>query len=265
MPALDVTIDAPSTAQVDVAPRTSSSRSKKDLWIWAIVACVLLAMSGMVRTIQGRRHNQEMVFVETCPFSFQEISPKMGAWRLKEGSDQSLDPLTMRITGGTDHIMRTYVDELTGVSLVVLLLFGPAEPVLPHIPEVCYPSSGFSEAQDTANRELNYVSKDSAGQDVKHRGVFRSSVYEKTGGLHTLREEVYHSFRLDGQWSPDVALGRKFGRRNPGIFKLQIQRPVVPGEDRGRDNPIDQFLSVLIPELERHIEKGSAKSQVATK
>jgi Protein of unknown function (DUF3485) len=264
MSATDVTIDAPSLAQLDVAPRTAS-RSKKDLWIWAMVACFLLATSGVVRTIQGRRHNQEMVFTETCPFSFQDLTSKVGVWKLKEGSDQSLDPLTMRITGGTDHILRTYVDELTGVTLVVLLLYGPAEPVLPHIPEVCYPSSGYSDAQDSGDREIAYTTKDSAGRDVKHGAIFRSSVYEKSGGLHTVREEVFHSFRLDGVWSPDVARGRKLGRRNPGVFKLQIQRPVVLGEDRGRDNPIDQFLSVLIPELERQIAIGSANKPGATK
>ena len=62
----------------------------------------------------------------------------------------------MQITGGTDHILRTYVDELTGVSLGVLVLFGPAEPVLPHVPEICYPANGFSNAQDSIHRTIVY-------------------------------------------------------------------------------------------------------------
>jgi hypothetical protein len=241
------------------------AHSKGALRVWAATACVLLATSGVVRTLQESRHKAEKSYVEACPFPLDSIPSKLGVWQKKEGEDLTLDPLTIRITGSTDRVLRTYVDELTGVSLVVLVLFGPAEPVLPHTPEVCFPSSGYSSAQDSMDREIEYTSKDSAGKDIKHGAQFRSSVYEKSGGLAVRREEAYHSFRLEGVWSPSIGAGRKFPRRNPGVFKVQVQRLVAAGERRDtKDNPIEQFLSILIPQIERNIAAGSAK-QVASR
>jgi hypothetical protein len=253
-------------AQLEGATPTSISAAPnraRALWAWATIACLLLGSSAVFRIVQDRRHKDEKNYVESCPFPLKQISSKLGIWRMKEGGDQSLDSQTMKVTGGTDHILRTYVDDLTGVALVVLVLFGPAEPVLPHVPEVCYPATGYSSAQDTLYRKIKYTTKDSSGRDVPGEAFFRSSVYEKPGGLLTRREEAYHSFRLEGKWSPDVGVGRKFVRRTPGAFKVQVQRMVAPGENRETDNPVDQFLSMLVPEIERRVAAASAQEPVA--
>jgi hypothetical protein len=251
--------DDPNVAQVGVSA-SKPTRSKQAPWVWATVACLLLGTSGAIRTVQDRRHQEETNYIEACPFPLKDIPRTLGVWRMKEDGEQTLDQLTMRITGGTDHILRTYVDELTGVSLGVLVLFGPAEPVVPHIPENCYPANGFSGAQDTLYRAIPYGPKDSQGRN--REAFFRSSVYVKSGGLAVRREEAYHSFRLEGKWSPDGGAGQRFPRRTPGAFKIQIQRLVLPGENREDDNPTEQFLSVLIPEIEQRIVAGSAKQQV---
>ena len=162
----------------------------------------------------------------------------------------------MRITGGTDHIVRTYADDLTGVSLTVLVLFGPAEPVLPHTPEVCYPSSGFRLVDALG---LGRSSSDGPGRAgasrSRARREFRSGVYQKAAGRAMLREEVYHSFRLDGQWSPDIGSGRKFPRRNPGVFKVQIQRQVADGGEPGPGGP-DRAIPLGVAVRDRGGDQG---------
>jgi hypothetical protein len=157
------------------------------------------------------------------------------------------------------------VDDLTGVKLVVLLLFGPVEPVVPHTPEVCYPANGFGNAEDPSLREFEFSYQEPAGQEVKRKASFRSAIYQKSGGRSVMREGVFHSFRLNGEWSPDVATGRKFPRRNPGVFKLQVQRMVAEGErrnDKLLKDPIEEFLMVLIPEVERQIGAAASKDLV---
>jgi hypothetical protein len=190
-----------------------------------------------------------MNYKETCPVALSTLPAKLGEWRLIAGGERSLDDMTIRITGGTDYILRSYVDDLTGVSLSVLVLFGPAEPVLPHTPDVCYPSTGYVLADEATDRLIK--------ADDGTAAEFRSAVYAKPGGRATQREEVYHSFRLEGRWSPHVGAGRKFPRRNPGIFKVQVQRRVAGGEHRDRDEPIEQFLKILVAELERRIAAGA--------
>src|SRR4051794_18338044 len=86
------------------------ARSRPASWAWAAIACVLLGASGVVRTVQERRHNDEASYVEACPFPLESISPTLGAWKWKQNAALKLDPQTMRITGGSDHILRTYAD-----------------------------------------------------------------------------------------------------------------------------------------------------------
>jgi hypothetical protein len=245
---------------------TTKSRSRSSLAtiLWAVLACLLLGSSAVVRGVQERRHLDEASYLETCPFPLKEIPTTLGVWKLLPDGERELDRRTMRITGGTDHILRTYVDDLTGVRLVVLVLFGPAQPVTPHTPEICYPANGFGSAQDSMIRSIDYSSKDASGKTVKGEALFRSAIYEKPGGRMTLREGVYHSFRLQGQWSPDIGASRKFPRRNPGVFKVQIHRMVAEGERRGDKtliDPIEQFLSLLVPEIEREISAADSKDR----
>jgi Protein of unknown function (DUF3485) len=231
-------------------------------WSWALVACVLLGAAGMVRGMQDRRHQSEKAYKETCPIDLAKFPEKFGDdWKLIRGGDRRLDPFTMRITGGTDHIIRTYANELTGVYLTILVLFGPAEPVLPHTPEICYPASGFDRGDFPSLRSIPYsIGADDQGKPVEGRADFLTATYSKPNGRQTLREAVYHSFRLDGLWSPFIGQGRKFPRRNPGIFKVQIHRLVGEGENVGPGDPIEQFLQKFLGELEKEIKVAKAKA-----
>jgi len=209
-----------------------------------------MASSGIVRGLQDRRFEVEKGYLEACPFPLKSLPKEFDGWRLVDGGDKTLDSLTTRITGASEHVLRTYVDELTGVTLSVLILFGPAEPVLPHTPQICYPSCGYTATEPPSDRTIK-------GPD-KQSYVFRAGVYEKSGGRAKLHEVAYHAFRLEGPWSPDVATGRKFPRKNPGIFKVQIQRRVAEGERRDSDDPIEQFLAKLIPVIDRRIAESQA-------
>jgi hypothetical protein len=219
---------------------------------WMAIGCALLVGSGVARSVQDRRHQVESSYTETCPFPLNSLPATLGRWKMV-GDEMKLDSMTMRITGGTAHTMRTYVDELTGVSLVVLVLFGPAGPVIPHTPEICYPSSGYQPVDDAVDRVIE-------SKDEKLSSVFRSTIYAKSGGRTMLREGVYYSFRLEGQWSPYAGSGRKLPRRNPSVFKVQVQRRMADRERFGRDEPIEQFLSLLVPAIEHGIASGGKRA-----
>jgi hypothetical protein len=94
--------------------------------------------------------------------------------------------------------------------------------------------------------------------------VFRSTIYAKSGGRTMLREGVYYSFRLEGQWSPHAGSGRKFPRRNPSVFKVQVQRRMADGEKIGPNDPIEQFLALLVPAIEREIRSARERAGTST-
>jgi hypothetical protein len=243
----------PSQAVLAARPRSGTHAV-----IWATIACLFLVSSAVVRFIQDRRHKEESNWTEDCPFPLDDIPRTLGHWTNSVDMPK-LDSKTMLITGGKTSIIRTYTDESTGVRLVVLVLFGPTEPVIPHVPEVCYPANGFSKADESINRTIKYTFTDASGKESAEQSAdFRSAVYQKVKIL----EGVYYSFRYNGVWSPNIANGQKLPRRTPGVFKVQIQRLMIPGESRDIDkypDPIEDFLKSLLPAMEHEISVGTAK------
>ena len=240
-------------AAIPQSPSKTPASDRKVI-IWSVAASLLLVGSGVVRAVQSGRYAGEKSYLVECPFPLESIPKVVDGWHVLKGSETVLDPLTTRITGSTDHIIRTYVDEATGVLLSVLVLFGPAEPVMPHTPQVCYPSSGFQSTGETLDLDV----KIDDGEVAK----FRSSIFAKSGGRSILRQGVYHSFFLDGTWSPAIST-RKFPRKNPGIFKVQIQRRVADGEKRDGSEPIEDFIKKLLPVLDKMIADSAASKPAA--
>ena len=112
---------------------------------WARVAlvCVLLAASGGVRWWQARRFQALSEAWKESPFPLEELPLSIGPWR---GEAVQMDEQIARATGATDHILRRYVNQTTGVKVDVIVLYGPATSVFIHRPETCYPSAGFEMA-----------------------------------------------------------------------------------------------------------------------
>jgi hypothetical protein len=227
-------------------------------WVWMGVACVLITASGLVRVYQDRQFGVVRSNVPPCPFPIEQVPDRIGDWASLPEGEVKLDPLTIRITGSSDHILRTYQNELTGGRLSLLVLYGPAEAVSPHTPEVCYPATGYDVEM--------------SGSDVTipvgdHAAQFRQAVYSRSGGGRRDRAKVSYSFRLEGDWAPDIAVGKKFHRINAGIIKVQIQRVLGPSEVADSENePIDGFLGALLPEIEGLIARGhAAPTQTASR
>jgi hypothetical protein len=237
-------------AEPAVAPRITGVR----LWVWLPLSLILLGSSGLFRTWQDRRLEEITTKSEPPPFPLKELPQQLEGWRLVEGGEQQLDPQIARIAGSSDHLIRTYANEQTGVTITVLLIYGQGQYLSQHVPEVCYPNTGFIPADEATDREV-----------LTNRGYarFRSLAFAKLGGAGDFRDEVYYSFRHEGRWYPDAAADWKRLRQNPSMFKLQLERRLAPRERRHIGNPTEQFLSVFLPVLERRIA-GTPKSLTGT-
>ena len=60
------------------------------------------------------------------PFPLAELPTSIGPWRMIDGSDSQLDPKIAQIAGASDHIVRTYFNDITGETTSVLVLYGLA-------------------------------------------------------------------------------------------------------------------------------------------
>lgn len=224
-------------------------------WSWMLLACVVLAASGAARAIQQQQIARAKSVFEPCPFPLADMPLRFGDWESQPDDVEVLDDQTIRITGSTDRIVRRYVNKYIGVQITALVLYGPAEPVIPHTPDVCFPANGYGQDGPVTYAEV------AVG---KQKVPFRTAAYTKSAGGKKDRVRSYYSFRLnDGGWSPDVGGGKQFYRSNPGVFKVQIQRKMSDGERAiiARDGskggagiePIEDFLVLMLDNLEERI------------
>jgi len=233
------------------APRPASpslDQSAASYWVWIALACVLLGVSGGVRAWQDHRFATVQNRVEAAPFALKELPRTLGDWHTQDGGERRLDPEVAQIAGCSDHVIRTYSNTNTGVSVTVLILFGSAQAVFGHRPEICYPSAGYRMVSNPLLREI------AAGSGTP--AVVRSEVFAREGERRRAREEVHYSFRHGNHWSPDVENFWKDFRHHPSMFKIQVQRPVSEAEQREVNNPSEQLLAILLPEIERRIAQA---------
>jgi hypothetical protein len=245
-------VTPPPAAENPPASR-AQGRDVSSPWVWMMVACVLLGASGGVRAWQDHRFATVQETVMVSPFPLKDLPQILGDWHAVEGSDASLDPRVARIAGSSDHLIRTYTHAATGQSLTVLVLFGPAQVVYAHQPAVCYPSAGYRPIADTLTRSV----ANGSGPPAE----FCSQVYARQKDQQQGRQEVFYSFLHGSRWSIDPGRFWKDFRHHPSLFKVQTQRLVTESEsttaEREQDNPTEQFLALVVPEIERRVAQAS--------
>jgi Protein of unknown function (DUF3485) len=226
-------------------------------WVWMTMACVLLGGSVLARTWQDQRFADRQRWSTTPPFPLKDLPTALEGWKFQEGGETHLDPHIARVAGASDHIVRSYFDDQTGVVLNVLVLYGRAEALCAHTPEACYPPAGYHPSGDTFEFGIN----DEATPALGTPAVFRSVVYVKGGGLRPDRQEICYAFRYGSQWIPDAASRWKLFRHDPAMFRIQIERPVAEMErrDLNKYNPTRQFLEVFLPEFEKQLAASRSK------
>jgi EpsI family protein len=212
-------------------------------WLCVVLVCALLALSGVVRWTQARRFQALSDAWKESPFPLDELPLTLGPWR---GEAVQMDEQVARATGATDHILRRYVNQVTGVKVDLILLYGPASSVFIHRPETCYPSAGFEPVEAPSERNV---------QAGDLRAPFRALVYARGEGAQTERQEVYYSWRYNGRWTPDVGTFKQL-ERIPGMYKVHLARSVTEHEKRDVGNPCEAFLQELLPVLEVRVRQA---------
>ena len=213
-------------------------------WIRIALACSVLFISGSLRFWQAKRIEAKLNEGSKPAFDLNEIPMTLGSWK---GETTKIDPNIARGTGADIVVTRRYVNQDTGVAVDMILLFGPAVNMFIHLPELCYPA-GFSQVEGPA---LCSIKTDT------ETVPFRSLVYGKGEGIASDLQEVYYTWRYNNTWSPDVG-NQKFFERIPGMYKVHLARHVAQGERRDVGNPCEALLKVLIPEVERRLEKSGS-------
>ena len=218
-------------------------------WPWLRLASValILAGSGGTRLWQEHRLARTLERGRVSPFPLAELPLILDAWK---GRDAEMDPRIVRGSGSTDIVTRRYVNQKTGVSLDVVILYGPTSDMFIHTPELCYPAAGFEVLPGTVERSIPVEGTGSV--------PFRSLAFTKGEGGLADTQEVYYSLWYDGRWTTQ-STSPKASQRIPGMYKVQLSRRISSRERRDLDNPCEPFLASLVGQIEARMARGRAR------
>jgi hypothetical protein len=201
----------------------------------------------------GLRFSRELQFwgraeqSKKCPFPLEELPKRLGTWTAVPNSDSRLDPEIARIAGSSDHVIRCYTDSTTGELAKVLVIYGLADSVFAHTPDVCYQAAGFRVVSAPTDRQ--FTAPDSS-IPVRYRGFYVG----KQGVGTTEYSEVVWSFWHAGSWWPEVADRWKLFRYSPAMFKIQIERPASGLSLESFSN--EPLLAEIVKEINTRIEQS---------
>jgi Protein of unknown function (DUF3485) len=185
----------------------------------------------------------------------KELPRSLGSWHAVEGSDTELDPQIARVAGSSDHVIRTYQEEKTGEQVTALILYGLADSVFGHTPEVCYPTAGYQQSGPAVDQRFTIPG-------TTFPVEYRSLVFTKSlAGVSRYEEaEVCYTFLHNGQWLPDLKSRWKSFRYHPAMFKIQLQSR--SSQLAIQDRPTESLLRELVQAIDARVSQN--KTQVKT-
>jgi hypothetical protein len=229
------------STSADAPQRTATTRAVMSPWAWMAVTCLILGISGGIRFWREWQFATIAAQGQTSPFPLAGLPWTMGTWQAREGSEAQLDPQIARIAGASDHIARDYDDRKTGERASALILYGPGATVSFHTPDVCYPATGYRLVKGPIDRTITVPG-------VKAPVRYRWAIYAKQVGGVSRYEESYYTFLHKGDWLPNAVDRWKVFRYYPGVYKIQIQRPVSSLGENG-EGPCESLLAELVRQI----------------
>lgn len=219
-------------------------------WVRVGLICGLLIGSGLIRAWQDRRIHQTIEADLQVRVALDQIPLVLGSQGEWKGVSREMDPEIARNTGADQVVTRRYTNSNTGVTIDVIMLFGPARYMFIHAPTTCYPKAGFSARLGPEGRTLKDLPP--KGQSPRFDPVpFLAVIYGKGEGGFDLRQEVYWTWHYGGHWSPQELSNKQTGRTS-SMVKVHTSRQVLPGEVYDpAGNPSEALLRELIPALEK--------------
>jgi hypothetical protein len=210
--------------------------------VWFGLAAFALAslLGDFVCRSMGRSADQDRL-MRSAGEAIAELPETIGPWRV--AASEPLDEAALKMLECRASQSRQYVSDKTGEKVNLMLLVGPAGPLLAHTPEVCYASADFELVGSVHTKTLR-----GSGVEVDTFG----SVALKSKSLSWQNQKVYYAWRpYHGHWqapaSPRITLGGQ-----PMLYKIQlaVNAPGLGQPSPSETDAAQRFLADALPVLD---------------
>lgn len=175
--------------------------------------------------------------IEAAAARLADVPLAFGDWK---GEALALDPDAVAQAKLTGCWMRRYTHAVTGRSVTVLLMCGPAGPVAVHTPEWCFGGAGY----DMAGPAVPYT------VPTEPPAEFWTARFSKPGTILPEQLRIFWAWSTAGTWEASRQPRLAFGRA-AFLYKLYVLRNVTAPSERIDDDPCLEFMRVFLPELSR--------------
>lgn len=221
-----------------------------------IAALGLILGAGLVHGAWTNRWGVPPALAELAG-RIKALPRSLGDW--KAGEDRELGPRELAMTGAAGYISRTYTNPDKGLAVSVLLLSGLPGDISTHTPDACYPGTGY-----TLGEHEFYVRKYG---DPAQSAQFRTAIATK-GGANPSTLRIFWAWRGSKGWSAPEEPRWTFAAE-PSLTKLYLVREIGGARADPKNDPCNEFMALLLPELDRliagHGESSNASRSVATR
>lgn len=167
-----------------------------------------------------------------------EFPDQVGPWTLV--SREELPAETLAMLHCSASLLRSYINQETGETVIVTVLQGPSGPISVHTPEICYSSRAYRVSEPRS-----VVKLDVAGERPSEFWAltFRSKDVDES----LLR--VHYGWTTDGVWQAPASARWSYAGY-PYLYKIQLAS--LP-RDLSAHDPCASFLRDFIPVLRRQV------------
>ena len=207
----------------------------------SLAAIGVLLVSGVVCNLLAKDSAQLDAAVERVA----HVPKVVGDW---QAHDEELDTRAFEQTGAKGYWVRTYVNQRTKESVLVILMCGRPGKMAVHTPEVCYGGAGH-ELQNQA-----------APCAIKSGGSFWSAHFVKKG-VESTHLRLYWAWNATGEWDASPGPRWQF-RGEPFLYKLYVSRDNSQQPNlAAQADPTAEFLRQFVPVMKKTLFEAPGPQQ----
>ena len=205
-------------------------------------AAALIVGAGLVHGAWTNRFGHSPAMAALAA-RFESVPMDIGDWR---GTAFELGARERKLAGALAYLGRVYTNPGRGVSVSVLLLGGLPGDITTHTPDICYPGAGYVLNPPAAYDYRRGTERSAAG--------FQTAVATRGGANPSVLRIFWSWFSPKGWAAPEDARWRFASE--PTLCKLYVVRETGGAAGEPDRDPCNDFLDVLLPELDRALSSA---------
>lgn len=211
----------------------------------------LLGFTWAEARVSGRFQASNMT-PEEFEALLKKVPMNIGEW---EGTDLPVDDRVKRVSGAKGYVSRNYKNAITGEEVSIWLIVGHSKDVVRHTPDVCYPSSGFTQrAPENSMQPFVF--------DGETMGDFYTNSFVKEDGLGRQLVRVFWSWYKPSEdgavtWKAPKIVRLEFGN-TPSLYKLYFTSNMRDIRETTDESVCMKFAKEFLPV----VDKALSTSQV---